>query len=313
MAHIVTVTESESGQKLINFLRRRLADKVPNSALMRWIRTGQVRVDKGRAKPFVRIKAGSEVRLPPQAMLRDVEGGCRNIPEKKAPLLPDIIHNDDKILVLNKPAGLPVHGGTRVEDSLAACLAAQYGGYAFTPTLAHRLDKDTSGLIIAALGYEALSTLHGMFANHEVVKIYLAWVKGRWREKGVTLLQDRLEKKRGHQFERTTTGSGKHAETRAVAILSSPEKSLLALRLITGRTHQLRAQLSDRGHAILGDRKYGGPLSRRLRLHAWRILLPDSGLGEAKSFAALPDWQGEAALSLPLSEVWWGLLEDDPS
>jgi 23S rRNA pseudouridine955/2504/2580 synthase len=282
-AQFVTVTPAESGQKLLQFLERRLDGAVPRAAIQRWIRKGQVRVDKGRRKPFDRIEAGQTVRIPPYAP------GRETIAAPGGPL--EFVHRDDRLLAIAKPAGLAVHGGPGIDDSVAARLAVAFAGADFAPTLAHRLDRDTSGLLLAARTYEALRDLGERFASGAVDKLYLAWVLGRWPEPGTVLLEDRLEKRGQPGSEKVEPGSGRHALAEATCLASSDARSLLAVRLLTGRTHQIRVQLASRGHPVEGDGKYGPPGQRTaMRLHCYALRLDDLTL------TLPPPWTGKQAV-----------------
>ncbi len=170
-AQFITVTDAEAGQKLLQYLERRLTGDVPRSAIQRWIRKGQVRVNKGRKKPFDRIEAGQIVRIPPYTPgeTKTTTSGGNLV----------IAHEDDRIIAIAKPAGLAAHGGEKIEDSVIARLTAMRPNADFMPTLCHRLDKDTSGILLAAKTYEALRSLNDLFASGNVGKLYLAWVKGR--------------------------------------------------------------------------------------------------------------------------------------
>ena len=283
-----SVTPAEAGQKLLQFLERRLARELPRSALQRWIRTGQVRVDGRRAKPFDRIAAEQVVRIPPYIQDAVSLLFSDQTPEHAAETTPsdvlDLIHETDELLVLAKPAGLAMHPGTGLHDSLATRLAKAYAGASFMPTAAHRLDRETSGLLLAAKTYGRLQALHELFRERRVLKTYLAWVAGDWTAESVMELRDQLEKARGQAFERVRTGQGKEAGAMAACLHRIPGASLLAVRLLTGRTHQIRVQLSGRGFPILGDSKYAGPPAERLYLHAWRLEFPD------ECFRLDPQW-----------------------
>ncbi len=279
-AQFITVTDAESGQKLLQLLERRLTGDVPRSAIQRWIRKGQVRVDKGRKKPFDRIEAGQMVRIPPYT-----PGETTTITSSGNLV---IAHEDDRFIAVAKPAGLAAHGGDKINDSVVARLAAHYPDAPFNPTLAHRLDKDTSGILMAAKTYEALRTLNDLFASGDVGKLYLAWVKGRWKEPGTILLEDKLEKQGAPGEEKVRAGSGKVALAKVTCLISDLRYSLVAVRLLTGRTHQIRVQLASRKHPVIGDRKYGKGNERgAMRLHCYAIDI------EGQTFSLAPPWTGK--------------------
>ena len=328
----LVVTQAEAGQKLIQYLGRALGPDMPGSVFMRWIRTGQVRLDGKRAKPFDRVEAGQAVRLPPFAELapgrgqadapgRSGEGETPQAPSPSANGLADsgaragirepasspavtadldIIAETDRWLVIAKPAGLPVHPGSGWKDSVQTRLGQAHRGQPFVPTLVHRLDRDTSGVLLAARTHRALTAAHEAIRRGEAVKEYLCWVRGEWTlsAPGKTVeMTDRL-KKTGHEGrERVKAGDeGRLARLSATPLLIGNGRALLAVRLYTGRTHQIRAQLSSRGHPIVGDAKYGGGKPPML-LHAWRLTI----LGE--TFQCPPPWSGSWAVAGGLSET----------
>ncbi|MEF2146468.1 MAG: RluA family pseudouridine synthase [Desulfovibrionaceae bacterium] len=270
----VNVSPAEAGQKLLNFLQRRVGD-VPGAALLRWIRTGQVRVDGGRKKPFDRLQAGQRVRIPPY-------GEPEEKPGTNATADLEVVSENAETLVLAKPAGLPSHGGTGHADSIADRLAARYRGADFAPTLAHRLDKDTSGLLLVAKTYRRLRELNSLMAKGGLHKSYLAWVRGDWPGHQEELLEDRMEKSGRSGQEKVCTGAGKAALAYVTPLLRRNACTLLLVRLLTGRTHQIRVQLASRGHSIVGDRKYGPEREKSehagLLLHACHLELPDLDL-----------------------------------
>ena len=336
-AETVLVTPAEAGQKLTQFLARRLGPGIPGGLIMRWVRTGQVRVDGKRARPFDRLDQGQAVRIPPHQQDNpgqpgpDAPASQGPLPRKARPAIPatrpdsrfdsrpggrsdaapcpspgsrpestalplPVVHHGGGFLVLDKPAGLAVHPGTGLADCLTARLAAHYPDAPFAPTPAHRLDKDTSGLIAVALAYRDLIRLQTAFRERAADKRYLAWVDGDWRPGGAdgdepVLLEDRMEKRDGPGGEKVRTGSGKAALARVRRLGSRAGRTLVEVELLTGRTHQIRAQLASRGHPILGDRKYGGPAAPRLFLHAWKLTLPDLAL------TCPPDWTGPLAVA----------------
>ena len=268
-----TVTPAEAGQKLIQYVKRAAGPDVPGSVFMRWIRTGQVRVDARRAKPFDRLEEGQTVRLPPFARTSASQDNGR-----AAPLTLDVAAETDSWLVIAKPAGLPVHPGSGWTDSVQTRINAAYAGAAFVPVIAHRLDRDTSGLLLAAKTHRALVSAHEAFKRGLAIKEYLCWARGQWElsPKGRPVeLCDPLEKSGARGQEKMRAQSGPQAKTArltATPLVMEPDRTLLLIRLHTGLTHQIRAQLSSRGHPVVGDAKYGGG-KPPMYLHAWRLAL----------------------------------------
>ncbi len=338
------VHTAESGQKLLQFLMRRLS--LPQPLLHRWIRTGQVRINGGRAKPFAHVSTGDMIRIPPFALGMNQSATFEKHPEQISQAhitqaqesqkqeivlgpLPPVVYADEHILIYNKPSGLPVHGGTGHSDSLAQRLEAHFSKAPFKPTPAHRLDKDTSGLICVAQSYKALRALQEAFAAHTMQKEYLAVVHGSWPHEHTQRLTHTLAKKmqghrekvytlpkaHAHAQENSETEDGKEAISLVRCIARSAKHSLMHIRLITGRTHQIRVQMAHQGHPIVGDGKYGAqqsPLSRfknrkgpKLYLHSLRLTLPtplaadDAALSKlaGQCFAVLPPWEKEFAVT----------------
>lgn len=319
LADSPVVSEAESGQKLLQFLQRRL--NLPPALLHRWVRTGQIRINGGRCKPFARVLRDDVIRLPPFALKmaaqsgggreRDVVGGA-HLPEHitfpasdssaSLPPLPLIVGTEGAIWAVFKPAGLPTHPGTGHSDSLATRLAAHYAGAIFKPTPAHRLDKDTSGILLVAASFEALRDIQQAMRERAAIKEYVAWVRGRWPYAETRLLRHHLCKsfERGYEKMHAVESGGNDHAAREALCLARPlrvqeQESLLLIRLFTGRTHQIRVQLASLGHPVLGDAKYGTPgysaVAGRMYLHALRVALP-----KGQVFACLPEWPGERAL-----------------
>jgi len=279
-AQFITVTDAESGQKLLQFLERRLTGDVPRSAIQRWIRKGQVRVDKGRKKPFDRLKSGQMVRIPPY------KPGETSPVSNEGNLVSS--YEDDDIIAIAKPSGLAAHGGDGITDSVTGRMKAIFADEDFMPTLAHRLDKNTSGILLAAKNYETLRSLNEQFAEGKVGKLYLAWVKGKWKDRGEVTLEDRLEKSGAPGKEKVRTGSGKVALATVTGLVTDLKYSLVAIRLLTGRTHQIRVQLASRNHPVVGDRKYGKGNERgAMRLHCYAVTVKE------KTIRLEPPWTGK--------------------
>ncbi len=292
------ISREEAGQKLLVFLDRRV-EGVP-AEFMRWLRTGQVRLNGGRAKPFDRVAEGDLVRVPPFARLRAPDKTL--FPIQAPPPYPGAVYEDEELLVLAKPAGLPTHGGSGHSDSLAARMADHYAGLPFVPAPAHRLDKSTSGLILAGKSYACQRALQDAMAedNGPVIKEYLAWVHGVWPQRQVWM-EDFVAKRKQGGSERMVVVAGSapgalpaRAQATLLRTLPGGEASLLLLRLFTGRTHQLRLQLSQRGHPVMGDGKYRLPGPPQpllpLKLHACRIEW------QGQLFTLLPNWPAPYAV-----------------
>lgn len=296
----LAVSQEESGQKLLNFLQRRL--NLPQAMLHRWIRGGQTRLNGARCKPFERVKHGDRVRIPPFA--RDLDPKePRRIERGEI-----ISHNSESsplhflsgeapanILAINKPAGLPVQGGSGHEESVALELKKLFRGARFMPAPAHRLDMDTSGVLLIGASYEALRMLQINLANGAIHKEYLAWIKGKWPYAEPRLLRDYLLKTGENPPIRTCAASspqGRLAMCVVSPLRAGVEKSLLHILLLTGRKHQIRVQLSSRNYPIIGDCRYGQPWGDAgFMLHSLRASMP--GMFE---FSCLPPWKGEFAV-----------------
>ena len=307
MSEPIRVTAAEAGQKLLQFLSRRFDE--PQGVLHRWIRTGQVRINGGRVKPFDRVELDDEIRVPPFAGASGKAAEAKAVPVAGKGLPPAVAETDD-VIVFCKPSGLPVHPGTGHTDSLTTRLEAAIAGAAFVPAPVHRLDRDTSGLLLVGKTYAAVRRLSDALAAHDgnVVKEYLAWVRGECPWARPRRLRDALAKRvtadRGR--EKVVAGKGAADEKPASLTVRCLEvregRSLVLVRLHTGRTHQIRVQLSERGFPLVGDVKYGGPRCEDgLKLHAVRLRVGKD------VYTALPPWTGPWRVSALPPE---GALED---
>lgn len=305
--NIQVIGEAEAGIKLLRFLERGLG--LPRPLLFRLLRSGQVRVNKGRARPETVLLAGDEVRLPPGLAQsgRSVQESPVDLPEEGQGSGLEIVQAGKHWLALNKPAGLPVQPGSAHEDSVSARLGRAFAGAPFIPAPAHRLDKQSTGLLLAGrtpLGQRWLSSL---FAGNKrgLGRIYLVWVAGKWAGEGAATLRDHLLQKRGpdglERIYAVPEGYGNAKEALAIYrslkfLAHSPcgPASLLEVQLLSGRKHQIRVQCAERGHPVIGDRRYNGPIFRQMLLHAAKMELPAE------------DYYGErfAALSLSVDPAW---------
>ena len=272
----LVVGEESEAQRIDNFLLRELKG-VPKSHVYRVLRSGQVRVNSGRVKPDYRLRIGDRVRLPP---IRTAQK-----PPPARPLDLPIVFEDAALLVIDKPTGVAVHGGSGVSYGVIESLRASRPQAKFLE-LAHRLDRDTSGLLVICKKRSALVELHRMLRDGEVRKIYLAVVKGAVANKALEL-RESLHKYVTASGERRVSvhQDGKAAVTRAKRLRASKEFSLLEIELLTGRTHQIRVHLAHAGHPVVGDDKYGDfalnrALKQRLQLHAAKLSFTHPVSGE---------------------------------
>jgi 23S rRNA pseudouridine955/2504/2580 synthase len=244
----LVVGEEAASQRIDNFLLRHLKG-VPKSHVYRVVRSGEVRVNSGRVKPEYRLKVGDRVRVPPVRV-------AESKPPVARPLGLPVVFEDPALIVVDKPSGIAVHGGSGVSFGVIESLRAERPQAKFLE-LVHRLDRDTSGLLMVAKKRAALVELHRMLREGEVDKRYLAVVKGSW--KGAEEIRASLHKYVTSQGERRVAvrEDGKSAVTKVKALKTGDAASLLELRLMTGRTHQIRVHLAHAGHPVLGDDKYG--------------------------------------------------------
>jgi len=266
------VGEEAAGQRIDNFLLRHLKG-VPKSHVYQVLRSGQVRVNSGRVKPEYRLQPGDKVRVPPVRISEPK-------PLKARPLNLPVIFEDSALIVVDKPSGVAVHGGSGVSYGVIESLRAERPQAKFLE-LVHRLDRDTSGLLMIAKKRSALVELHRMLREGEVGKIYTAVVKGKVG-KSQFEMKESLHKyvTSGGQRRVSVREDGKTAFTKVALVKANREISLLEVTLLTGRTHQIRVHLAHAGHPVLGDDKYGDfDLNRaiakqgvkRLFLHAGKL------------------------------------------
>lgn len=285
---MLEVGEESVGQRIDNFLIRNLKG-VPKSHVYRILRSGEVRVNSGRVKQDYRLVDGDRVRVPPIRVAT---------PEPRPParsLALPVVFEDDALIVIDKPSGVAVHGGSGISFGVIESLRAERPKAKFLE-LAHRLDRDTSGLLIVGKKRSALVELHRMLRDGEVRKDYVAIVKGRWKGGG-RKIDVPLHKYVTAEGERRVSvrDDGQQAISLFKPLAAGDTASMLDIRLMTGRTHQIRVHAAHVGHPILGDDKYGDfDLNRtlvkqgvkRLFLHARQLSLSHPLSGEPLSFVS---------------------------
>jgi 23S rRNA pseudouridine955/2504/2580 synthase len=311
----LTVGEQEAGLRLDRWFKQRFPE-LGHGRLEKLLRTGQVRVDGRRAKSGTRLEAGQTVRVPPlpEGAPPPAAGPRRRVAlseADRAALHRTVLYRDEWVIAIDKPAGLAVQGGTGQHRHLDAMLEALGFGADEPPRLVHRLDKDTSGVLLLARTAQAARALTAAFRGKEVRKLYWAAVAGVPR-KAFGRIAVPLGKRAGRDGEKVgATESGKEAVTLyQVAARRGKKAAWLVLSPLTGRTHQLRVHCAALGHPILGDGKYGGrdafpkgtagaPLAKRLQLHAREIACPHPADGTTlRIIAPLPPHMAETWAAL---------------
>lgn len=287
----VLIDDNHTGQRIDNFLMYELKN-VPRSYVYRILRKGEVRVNKKRIKPLYKLKNGDNVRIPPVFLSEKQD-------PQKAPesllnqVQKSILQEDDDLIFINKPSGLAVHGGSGIRFGLIEIFRQLRPELPFVE-LVHRLDKETSGILMLAKNRRTLLALHSMMKNGGFNKYYQTLVKGKWQG-GLRRVKNKLQRKQGRQQKVKVLAADVDNEGKEAISIFSPiahyqDYTLLKVELITGRMHQIRTQLADQDHPVLGDSQYGDfALNReikkqfglkRLFLHAYHLKfrLDESGV-----------------------------------
>lgn len=316
------VEDGEADLRVDRWFKRRFP-ALTHGRLEKLLRTGQVRVDGKRAKSSDRLQPGQSVRVPPlklDSVPVHKAAAPQVRPEDLAALKGWIIHQDKSVIVLNKPAGLPVQGGTKSERNLDAILAAAADKFGGRPLLVHRLDRDTSGVLVLALNPKAARTLAEAFRGKTARKLYWALVAGK-PERPHGLVDLPLAKRVGAAGERVVAldyeeefdldeAGARRAKSRYRTIDNAANRvTWLALEPLTGRTHQLRVHMAALGTPILGDGKYGGSgaflrmdgIAQQLHLHARRLRIPHPERGTLDIKAPPPPHFTQALAALGLA------------
>lgn len=293
-ARQVTVDTHHEGQRIDNFLRGCLKD-VPKSHIYRILRKGEVRVNKGRVRQDYRLSSGDVVRIPP---LRHQPSGWQRQPGASIlqGIADSILYEDDGLLVLNKPSGMAVHGGSGCSYGVIEALRVLRDDAPFL-ALVHRLDRETSGCLMVAKSRRTLTHLHECLRNRRVDKHYVALTRGRWPAT-TRRVETGLRRSVLHTGERVVRPdpAGKQAITVFQPLVIDTHVSLLSIKAVTGRMHQIRVQAATLGHPIAGDEKYGDREFnesmrrvglKRLFLHAHSVAYRNSDGQRVKVLAPL--------------------------
>ena len=282
------VAEEEAGQRIDNYLLARLKG-VPKTHVYRILRSGEVRVNSKRVQASQRVVAGDKIRLPPVRVAERDE----DIPAPHFKL--PILHEDEAFLAIDKPSGIAVHGGSGVAHGVIESLRAMRPEARYLE-LVHRLDRETSGVLLVAKKRSALTGLHELFRSRDMDKRYMAGVAGRFRNELQRVSAALAQRVNAAGEKRVSVSdAGQAAETVFRRIARGAEFSLLEAELLTGRTHQFRVHLAHLRHPVLGDDKYGDfELNRKLRklglkrmfLHAASVAFAHPSTGEAMRIEA---------------------------
>ena len=289
----LTIDEGHAGQRIDNFLGWCLKG-VPKSRIYRLVRKGEVRVNSRRVRQDYRLQMGDRVRVPPVRRPQPREKGTPD-PRSRERIAHSILHEDAALLVLDKPSGIAVHGGSGRSFGIIEALRTMRPRAPFLE-LVHRLDKDTSGCLVVAKKRSTLRALHESFRGHRVEKTYLALVAGRLTG-GRRTVSEPLRRNTLRSGERIVRvdAEGKASKTVFTVRAATAAASLAEIVIHTGRTHQIRVHAASTGHPLAGDPKYGdrefNKLTRksglrRLFLHAHRLRFPHPADGQNMSIRA---------------------------
>lgn len=314
MGQTFEVDKHQEGRRLDKVLRNRWPD-LPLGALMRSFRKKRVRLDGKAARFDERVTEGQTVTVPWDDPAKE-QGQAAKQRDRRLPAI-EIIYADGEVCVANKPWNLLTQPVKEGDDSAVGRVAGtlEWKDRAFSPTAAHRLDRNTSGVLLVALTGPALRALHRMWREHGMHKFYLAVVAGETEKEGI--IRGKLEKDTSNNVVSAVKTGGRYSETRFTRLETDGTLSLVFLELVTGRPHQARVHMAEAGHPVIGDVKYG---DRRMNaewkrsgvnrplLHARRIVFPKNAPSPlehlaGKSFTAVPP---EDFLSL-LSARGWNL------
>jgi len=290
----IRIDQEQAGQRIDNFLRRELPG-VPKGRLYRLLRRGEVRVNGGRIRAEYKLQEGDEVRVPPARIRAPGDAPSGGLADMMAGR---VIYEDKRLLVVDKPTGIAVHGGSGISHGVIELLRHARPELRDL-SLVHRLDRETSGVLVLAKRRSALRELHARFRDGVVEKNYLGLSIGDW-QLGEQVIDKPLlvEHRKGGERHVVVSGGGKQAQTRVQLSRTFGKYSLLQCAPLTGRTHQIRVHLNALGHPLAGDERYGDAEEnrrakkfglKRLFLHAQSIAFPDNSGNELHFTAPLAD------------------------
>ena len=290
----IRIDQEQAGQRIDNFLRRQLPG-VPKGRLYRLLRRGEVRVNGGRIRAEYKLAEGDEVRVPPARIRAPSDAPSASLADQ---MLERVIYEDKRLLVIDKPTGVAVHGGSGISHGVIELLRHARPELRDL-SLVHRLDRETSGCLVLAKRRSALRELHARFRDGVVEKNYLGLVIGDW-QLGEQLIDKPLhvQHRKGGERHVVVSSGGKPAQTRVQLSRTFGKYSLLLCAPLTGRTHQIRVHLQSLGFPLAGDERYGDEDEnrrakkiglRRLFLHAQSIAFPDDSGNELHFTAPLAD------------------------
>ena len=300
-----TISADQAGQRIDNYLLSQLKG-VPKSMIYRIIRKGEVQVNNGRVKAEYKLQADDVVRIPPVKVSAKEQAPISHKLHQVAQLEQQILFEDEVLLVLNKPSGMAVHGGRGLSFAVIEALRSLRSDARFLE-LVHRLDRDTSGILLVAKKRSALRHLHEQLRNKTIQKEYLALVRGQWQShcKVINAPLNKNELASGERIVRVSE-QGKPSETRfSVEERYGQEATLIKAMPVTGRTHQIRVHTQYAGHPIALDSKYGDQTFdqkmqtfglNRLFLHAYAIRFEHPKSGETLRLSAELDAEMKTVL-----------------
>jgi len=290
----VGIDAEHAGQRIDNFLRRELPG-VPKGRLYRLLRRGEVRVNGGRVRAEYKLEEGDEVRVPP---VRIRGKGPEPGSSLAAKIVGRVLYEDKRLLVIDKPSGIAVHGGSGISHGVIELLRHARPELRDL-SLVHRLDRETSGCLVLAKRRSALRELHAKFREGVVEKNYLALVIGDWQLGEIVIDEPLLvQNRKGGERHVIVSSDGKPAQTRMQLSRTFGQYSLVQCSPLTGRTHQIRVHAASVGHPLAGDERYGDAAENklagkfglpRLFLHAQSIAFPDASGNDLHFTAPLAD------------------------